>query len=86
MQRRNERVSDMGAYDNDVYGEPTVYQYEDGVIVRAYHPILTPEEYERRLNDLKDATADYLRHVADMNGGKIPKYEHKELKAKIISE
>lgn len=30
-------------------------------IVTVSRPVLTPEEYERRFNELKRATADFLR-------------------------
>lgn len=39
--------------------------YPDGCKVTAYHPVLTPEEYERRHKELERATARFLRHVAE---------------------
>lgn len=39
--------------------------YPDGCKVTAYHPVLTPEEYERRHKVLERATARFLRHVAE---------------------
>ena len=43
----------------DVYGEPVVYVYKNFVI-RNYHPILTPEERERRMMDIARAAADLI--------------------------
>ena len=31
------------------------------VILTVTRPVLTPEEYERRMNELKRATADFIR-------------------------
>ena len=39
--------------------------YQDGSKVTAYHPVLTPEEYDRRHKELDRATARFLRHVAE---------------------
>lgn len=76
----------MAVGDTDVYEEPIVYKYESGVVVRVRHPILTPEEREKRMKDLHDAAAHLLRNVAERNGGVIPKKKSKELKAEIVDE
>ncbi len=43
----------------DVYGEPIVKQYGNA-IVRVFHPILTPEEKERRMQGIKEETVRAL--------------------------
>ena len=48
------------AKSTDTYGEPVVYDYGN-VIVRVFTPILTPEERERRMEKIREATADLLR-------------------------
>lgn len=65
----------MGAYDNDIYGEPVIIRYPDGGISRVRHPILTPEEYAKRHAELEEATAHYLRHIASLHEGEIPTYQ-----------
>ena len=46
----------------DVYGEPTIIHKGNNVI-RVYSPILTPEERERRMNEIKKATAQMMANV-----------------------
>lgn len=43
----------------DNYGEAKVMEYE-GAVVRVYHPILTPEERERRFRQIAKAAASLL--------------------------
>ena len=38
----------------DVYGEPEIFYYPNAV-VKVYHPILTEEERERRMERIKEA-------------------------------
>lgn len=38
----------------DVYGEPEIFYYPNAV-VKVYHPILTEEERERRMERIKQA-------------------------------
>lgn len=69
------------------FGEPQYLLFNDGVVVRIRHPILTPEERSKRMQELHDAAADYLQHVADVHGGVIPKYERNDgLTTKWISK
>ena len=51
----------------DVYGEPVVYVYKNFVI-RNYHPILTPEERERRMMDIARAAADLIASAEEGRG------------------
>jgi hypothetical protein len=44
----------------DTYAEPITYIYPNAV-VRVYHPILTPEERERRMKQIAKSAADLLR-------------------------
>lgn len=44
----------------DTYAEPITYIYPNAV-VRVYHPILTPEERERRMKAIAKSAADLLR-------------------------
>lgn len=44
----------------DVYGEPTILKYP-GMTVRVFHPILTPEERERRMNEIRKAAIALIR-------------------------
>lgn len=44
----------------DTYAEPITYTYPNAV-VRVYHPILTPEERERRMKAIAKSAADLLR-------------------------
>lgn len=39
----------------------TVSTRKANVILTVTRPVLTPEEYERRMNELKRATADFIR-------------------------
>lgn len=43
----------------DVYGEPVVMQFEN-CTAYVYHPILTPEERERRIERIKRAAIELL--------------------------
>lgn len=43
----------------DVYGDPTVRVYPNA-IVKSFHPILTPEERERRMMDIARAAASLI--------------------------
>ena len=47
---------------NDVYGEPIVIRKGNN-IARVYSPILTEEEYTRRMNEIKKATAQMMANV-----------------------
>ena len=40
--------------NNDVYGEPTIIK-KGNIVARCFTPILTPEEYERRYERVKQA-------------------------------
>lgn len=46
----------------DVYEEPIITE-TDRAIVRVYHPILTPEERERRMKLIEKVAADFLRDL-----------------------
>ena len=50
----------------DVYGEPTVRVYPNA-IVRSFHPILTPEERERRMMDIARAAASLIASVENQD-------------------
>ena len=39
----------------DVYGEPEIFYYPNAV-VKVYHPIISEEERERRMERIKQAT------------------------------
>ena len=43
----------------DVYMEPEVYHYNN-CTVRVFRPILTDEERERRMENIKKAAADFI--------------------------
>lgn len=43
----------------DTYGEPTIIQ-KNNIIARVYSPILTEEEYNRRMEDIKQAAIRLL--------------------------
>lgn len=47
---------------NDVYGEPIIVRRGNN-IARVYSPILTEEEYNRRMNEIKKATAQLMANV-----------------------
>ncbi len=47
----------------DTYGEPIVQVLPNGVIVKVYRPILTEEEYERRMKLLMEETERFMRAV-----------------------
>ena len=47
---------------NDVYGEPIIVRRGNN-IARVYSPILTEEEYNRRMNEIKKATAQFMANV-----------------------
>lgn len=47
---------------NDVYGEPIIIRKGNN-IARVYSPILTEEEYNRRMNEIKKATAQMMANV-----------------------
>lgn len=42
--------------------------YPNGSVVRVMSPILTDEERERRLNNLKRAAGVYARHMFEQRG------------------
>ena len=44
---------------NDTYGEPVIIE-ENNIIVRVYSPILTEEEYNRRMEQIKKAAVRLL--------------------------
>lgn len=50
----------MKQKEKDTYGEPTVI-VTGNVIARVYHPILTPEERERRMKAIAESAARLLR-------------------------
>lgn len=43
----------------DTYGEPTIIE-KNNIIARVYSPILTKEEYNRRMEDIKQAAIRLL--------------------------
>lgn len=47
---------------NDVYGEPIIIRKGNN-IAKVYSPILTEEEYNRRMNEIKKATAQMMANV-----------------------
>jgi hypothetical protein len=51
----------------DVYGEPTIITNGNWT-ARVYSPILTEEEYNRRMNEIKKATAQLM--AAKLNSQK----------------
>lgn len=48
----------------DVYGEPEII-VNDKAIIKVYHPILTPEEREQRMQDIYNATKRFLKVVLE---------------------
>lgn len=44
----------MAKRTEDVYGEPVIFS-EGNITAQIFHPILTPEEYERRMDRIKKA-------------------------------
>ncbi len=46
----------------DVYGEPIIIK-KGNCVARVYSPILTEEEYNRRMNEIKKATAQLMANV-----------------------
>ena len=50
----------------DTYYEADVIVHKDGGISRVLRPILTDEERERRINNIKKATAEFMRHVYEV--------------------
>ena len=44
---------------NDRYGEPVIIE-GNNIIARVYSPILTEEEYNRRMEQIKKAAARFL--------------------------
>ena len=48
----------------DVYGEPTVRVYPNA-IVTSFHPILTPEERERRMMEIARAASALIASAED---------------------
>ena len=44
---------------NDVYGEPTIFK-KNNITARVYSPILTEEEYKRRMEEIKQAAIRLL--------------------------
>lgn len=48
----------------------TVYQHENGRSV-VYHPILTPEEYEKRRANLYKVAERFARHMEDVERRKL---------------
>ena len=49
----------------DTYYEAQVIVHKDGGISRVFRPILTDEERERRMNNIKKATAEFMRYVLE---------------------
>ena len=46
----------------DVYGEPIIVRRGNNIAM-VYSPILTEEEYNRRMNEIKKATAQMMANV-----------------------
>ena len=44
---------------NDIYGEPEIIE-RNNIIARVYSPILTEEEYNRRMEIIKQAAVQLL--------------------------
>ena len=53
----------------DIYGEPTIIKVGNNV-VRAYSPILTDEERERRMERIKKAAVELVLSVEEKKGQK----------------
>lgn len=51
---------------NDVYGEPIIIQKGNN-IARVYSPILTEEEYNRRMDAIKRAAAQLVVNARKKN-------------------
>ena len=47
---------------NDVYGEPIIIRKGNN-IAKVYSPILTEAEYNRRMGEIKKATAQMMANV-----------------------
>lgn len=50
---------------NDVYGEPEIIK-EGNIIARVYSPILTDEERERRMEEIKKACVRIVLYAERM--------------------
>ena len=48
----------------DVYGEPGIFYYPNAV-VKVYHPILTEEEREHRMERIKQAAIRLIRSTEE---------------------
>lgn len=49
---------------NDTYGEPVIIK-KNNITARFYSPILTEEEYNRRMEQIKQATIRLLLSIED---------------------
>lgn len=52
---------------NDIYGEPEIIE-KGNIIARVYSPILTEEERNRRMEQIKQATIRLLLSKEKMKG------------------
>ena len=52
---------------NDRYGEPVIIE-GNNIIARVYSPILTEDEYKRRMEQIKQATVRLLLSVEKRKG------------------
>lgn len=48
--------------NKDVYGEPVIIK-RGNITAKVYSPILTEEEYNRRMNEIKKATAQMMANI-----------------------
>lgn len=62
-----ERSGGGNAVKNDTYGEPVIIE-ENNIIVRVYSPILTEEEYNRRMEQIKKAAVRLLLSKEKVKG------------------
>ena len=58
---------------NDIYGEPEIIKYKN-IVATVYSPILTDEEREKRMDNVKKAAVRLVlskEYERGQNGGKI---------------
>ena len=59
-----ERSQGGNTVKNDTYGEPLIIE-KNNIRARFYSPILTEEEYNRRMEQIKQATIRLLLSIED---------------------
>ena len=74
------KKEDFVKKEDEYYPEPTyVKEYPGGPTVKWFSPIITPEERERRMNDLKKQTEKFMRVVLEIEARKEQEKNEKKL-------